>query len=104
MDFLDDVREQLTGAVTDYVQGGNVKLSVKTNYGPEIPLYTGSDGGQAEGGGFADLVGIKAQIIVRDKDGKVITTYGEPAPTEPLKAAALGLAVGTLVWVLWRAI
>lgn len=103
MDFLDDVREQLTGAVSDYVQGGNVNLFLKTNFGPEVPLYTGSDGSES-GGGLADLVGLKAQIIIKDKNGKTITTYGEPAPTEPLKAAALGLAAGMLLWFVWRAI
>lgn len=102
MDFLDDVRERLTEAANDYVTGGNVKLSVKTNYGPEVPLYSGSDGSEA--GGVASMLGIKAQIIVRDKEGKVITTYGEPAPTEPTKAAALGMAAGVLVWILWRAL
>lgn len=99
MDFLDDVKEVLT----DYVKGGNVQAFVKTNYGPEIPIYTGSDG-QASGGGVGDIIGLKAQIIIRDKSGKVISTYGEPAPTEPLKVAMLGMVVGTLAWVLWRAI
>lgn len=102
-DFLDDLREDVTALAKDYATGGGVQVYVKTNYGPELPVYTGIDQG-GDGPGLADVIGLKAQIIIKDKDGRVITKYGDPAPTEPLKAAALGLVVGTILWFAWRAI
>ena len=95
-DFLDDLR----GLATEYVQSGGVQVFVKTNYGPEIPVYTGADkSGQP---GIGDLLGVKAQVIVKKKSGKVVQTYGEPAPTEPLKVTAVLAVVAVLGIVIVR--
>lgn len=91
--------DELTGLVGDYVQSGNVQLYVKTNYGPEIPVYTGGSSEPSEGGAISDLVGFKAQIIVKNKKGEVLKTYGEPAPTEPLRVAALIAVLVGIIWV-----
>jgi hypothetical protein len=91
-----DILSDLKNLATEYVQSGGVQVFVKTNYGPELPVYTGTDKtGQP---GIADLLGLKAQVIVKNKSGKIIQTYGEPAPTEPLKVAAV-LAVVALLGV-----
>ncbi len=65
-----------------------MRLSIKTNLGPELPVYDGDSAG-----GLVGLLGIKAGVIVRAKDGSVITTYGDPPPTDPIKVALLARGV-----------
>lgn len=95
---MSDIISDLRNLATEYVQSGGVQVFVKTNYGPELPVYTGAGTSQPGEPGIGDLLGIKAQVIIRNKAGKVIQTYGEPAPTEPLKVAVL-LAVVALLGV-----
>lgn len=70
-----------------YVEGGGLRVYIKTNYGPEVPLYTGKgpdepDSGPGIGGAVADIVGFKAQVIIRDKNGKTLQTIGPDSPTD----------------------
>lgn len=91
---------QLVDLGTAYA-GDNVRAYIKTNLGPPIPIYTGASG---DGGGLLDLLGIKAGLIVTDGQGRTLATYGEPAETDPVRAAVLLLALGVSVFVLSRGI
>lgn len=98
--FFQDLTEGVLSIAGDYVRGGGVQVSVKTNLGPEIPIAAPGDG---QGGSpIADLVGLQAAVIVRNRDGEVITAYGDPPATDPVRAAAVALIVGGLVFVLVR--
>ena len=90
-DYVGDLKELVTG----YVEGGGLRVYVKTNYGPEIPLYTGK-GKDAPagpdfgiGGAVNKLIGFQAQVIVRDKNGKVLTKYGPDSPTDWVRVSVL---------------
>ena len=99
--YVGSVAEELIGIAGDYVRGGGVRVSVKTNFGPELPVY---DSGGAAGGGIAGVLGFKAGVIVRSKDGAVLATYGDPPPTEPLKVVALLALLALLGFVLIRGV
>lgn len=78
---------------------GGLRVSLKTNLGPEIPLYTpGTDSGP----GILPALGIKYALIVRDASGAVVTTYNDPPPTDPLKQAILWAALAGAAFVLIR--
>jgi len=101
MASLDDLIEIGTG----YLSSG-VVVEVKTNYGPAIPIYTGSSGdaGAPAGGGnpLWRLIGLKAGVVVRDRrNGNVLASYGGQPATDPVRVsiAASLLAVGVLVAV-----
>lgn len=103
---LDDV----LGIARSYVAGGGVRVAVKTNFGPELPVYAGelsrsggaSSGGQ--GGALSRLVGLKAAVIVRDGRGATLATYGDYPATEPLRAVLALLALGALGFILVRGV
>ena len=96
-DYLGD----LQGLLTRYLEGGGLQAYVKTNYGPEIPIYTG---GKSDGGGsvVGDLIGVRAQLIIRDAKGKTIKTLGDPAPTDPVRVAVLLALLALLGFVVVR--
>lgn len=104
---LDDI----LGIARSYVAGGGVRVSVKTNFGPELPVYAGqldrgggASGGQGGGFSISRLVGLKAAVIVRDGRGATIATYGDYPATEPLRAVLALLALGALGFVLVRGV
>lgn len=103
-ELLDDAFSLARG----YVRGGGLVVAVKTNYGPEIELgratlARGSDSQGGEGGaGLGALVGLKAAVIVRDGHGATLATYGDPPPTEPLRALAAALLAGGLIFLILR--
>jgi hypothetical protein len=88
---MDDFLQGLLGIARDTV--GRLDVSIKTNYGPEIPIPTSSDGQPP--GLFTRLIGFRGGIIIRNSRGEIIETVGDPAPTEPLRVAAL-IAVASL--------
>lgn len=94
---MDNWVEELKNLAGDYAASGNVQLFVKTNFGPEIPIFTGSDDDGSKS--VSDIIGLKAQVIVKNKNGETIKTFGEPAPTEPLKAAALIAVLIAIVYL-----
>ena len=71
---------------------GRLDVSIKTNYGPEISIPTSSNGQPP--GLITQLIGFRGGIIIRNSRGEVIETIGDPAPTEPLRVAALLVVVG----------
>ena len=104
-----ELLDSALGLARGYVRGGGIVVAVKTNYGPELPLFraalgrAGAGQGEAgEGGGLGALVGLKAAVIVRDGHGATLATYGDPPPTEPLRAIAAALLAGGLVFLILR--
>lgn len=95
----------------DYLRSG-VRVSVKTNYGPELPIFSGSaeggsgsSGGGRGGFGLGKLIGFKAAVIVRNRDGHVIATYGgTPPATEPVRLVGLLVVLGAIGFVLVRGV
>lgn len=108
-DYVGDLQQLVTG----YVEGGGLRVYLKTNYGPEIPLYTGKSKDSGSSLPSVDLgisdaiaraIGFKAQVIVRDAKGKTIAKYGPESPTDWVRVAValslLGL-VGFLIVRRW---
>ncbi len=93
MSFIDDLLGIGREALRDGLSGSTV--SVKTNYGPEFRIKT-------EGESGSDLLGIRAGLIIRNRNGQVIETVGDPAPTDPLKFGALVIVVVGVGFVLFR--
>lgn len=90
------VRE-LVGLAGDAIAAGT-SVSVKTNLGPELTI------GQGEGGLLRSL-GIRAVVIVRDRNGRELGTIGgEPPETDLLLAAAIAGAAALLVAFLARGV
>lgn len=98
-DYLGD----LLGLASSYVEQGGMQVFVKTNYGPEIPIYTGSSG-ESQGGAVSDLIGVKAQVIIRDAKGKTVKTIGQAAPTDPVRVAFLVALLGLIGFVVVRGV
>lgn len=102
-----DILDSVFGLARGYVRGGGLVVAVKTNYGPELPLFKAAiargQGGPGDGGGgLGALVGLKAAVIVRDGHGATLATYGDPPPTEPLRAIAAALLAGGLIFLILR--
>ena len=104
MDPLQSLLSSGLGIAEGYVAGG-ISVSVKTNYGPEIPIYSGAmSGGASTGAGgtpsspslLSTLLGLKAAVIVRDATGRTLTTFGTPPATDPVR---VGVALGIVALV-----
>lgn len=109
MSQVGDALDDILGIARSYVAGGGVRVSVKTNFGPELSVYAGelsrgASGGQGGGFSLSRLVGLKAAVIVRDGRGATIATYGDYPATEPLRAVLALLALGALGFVLVRGV
>lgn len=103
-DYLGDLQQLVTG----YVEGGGLRVYLKTNYGPEIPLYTGK--GQDTGPGvnlgisdaIAKAIGFQAQVIVRDARGKTVARYGPESPTDWVRVSVALALLGLVGFVIVR--
>lgn len=73
-------------------------VSVKTDVTPEVTVFD-ANAPIATGPGF-----LQAGIVVRDRTGKVIASYGDYPPINWFKVAALGLALAALGLVLVRGV
>jgi hypothetical protein len=99
--------DRALGLARDYV-GDGVRVSVKTNFGPELPVARaqlssgGGAGGEGSPGGISGLLGVKAAVIVRNKDGEILATYGEVPKTEPWRALVAILLVAGVGFLIVR--
>lgn len=93
-DYLAELQAAAMGKVT----GGDYKAYIKTNLGPAIPVYTGA----SDGPSLLDTLGITGGLVVTDKAGRVVTSFGKPSPTDPLKALFFWAALGGLLAVFGR--
>jgi hypothetical protein len=96
--YFGQLGADLLGIAREAVSSGGVRVYVKTNLGPEVRV-SGSDGR-----GLADALGIRAAVVVRDRDGRKIAGYGEYPATDPLRAGALWGAVALAVYLLLRGV
>lgn len=101
--YLQNLLEGALDIAGDYVRTG-VRVSIKTNLGPEIPVYSGDAGSSSGGASIAKLLGLRAGVIVRDARGGEIARLGDVAPTEPLKAVLAALVAAGLVFVIVRGV
>jgi hypothetical protein len=86
-----------------------VRLSIKTNYTPEIPIATAELTAGDRGGGsagrrsvVAELLGVKAAVIVRNQRGEIISTFGQAPKTDPVRAILALLIAGGVLFLLVR--
>ena len=100
MSVLRDILEVGQEAITIGLE--NVTVELKTNYGPAIPIPTSSDGEAS--GLVSSLIGLRGGLIIRNSRGEIIETVGDPAPTNPLRFAALLTVVGAGLFVVYRGI
>lgn len=99
-EYLESLGSQLGALAGDIVRSGGVRVYVKTNLGPEVAV-TGTGNAQR---GLLDLLGLKAAVVVRDRDGRRIAGYGDPPATDPFRVALLVTVAGALGFVLLRGV
>lgn len=97
-DYWQGLSESVSALARDAVSSGGVRVYVKTNFGPEFPVSGG------DGPGLAELVGLKAGVVVRDRRGAKLASYGGYPPTDPARVALLLALAGLLGFVLIRGV
>ena len=103
-----DVLGQLAGTAEGYLSGG-VTVAVKTNYSPQLTVYSGAAGGSGGAGGggsgglgqaVSNLVGMQVGVQVRDAHtGHLIASYGPNGgdpPTDWVRVAVLLAVLGAV--------
>jgi hypothetical protein len=65
---------------------GEARVTLESNVLPAVGLL-GGEGSSAPG--ILKSLGVRAGVVVRDLDGRVLARVGDPAPFEPLRAALL---------------
>lgn len=94
-----DILSELLQGAKSYTQG--LRVSLKSNLSErEIPVYTG----QGSGAGLLSKLGIEYALIVRDPQGRIVTTYNTPPPVDPTRRALLWALLGGLLFVLVRGV
>lgn len=96
MNVLDILKQ--VGETAYQAQTGGLRVSVKTNLGPEFDVWDG----RSKTGSLAQLLGIRGAIIVRDRDGKPIFVQGEPPATNWILTALYGAGIAYLGYLIWR--
>lgn len=91
-----DWSEALGQLAGELLESGGVQVWVKTNLGPPLRVAGGA------GGGLADALGLKAAVLVTDRQGRKLASYGTPPPTEPMRVALLIAVAGVLGFLLLR--
>lgn len=98
-DYLERLKDEALSIGRAAVDTGGVRVSIKTNLGPEIPVSLGGSQAEGEGGG---LLGFKAAVIIRDRKGQTVARYGKVPETEPFKVILLLAPLAILGLVLVR--
>jgi hypothetical protein len=96
-EYLAALGADLGELARDAFRSGGVRVFVKTNLGPEFPVSGG-------GGGLADALGLQAGVVLRDRQGNRIASYGGYPPTDPFRVALLVAAAGALGFLLLRGV
>ena len=79
------------------VLAGEVTATVETNLLPAVKVYGGEG---SSGPGILRALGIRAGVVVRHADGRVLARVGDPAPFQLWRLALLlGAAVAVVVVV-----
>lgn len=85
MSLLDDLK----AAATSAAENRGIRVLVKTNLGPAIPIYN-SDSPSSGGPSL-----VKAGVIVTDRSGKELATYGGRPKTDWLMVSGIVLMVAS---------
>jgi len=80
----------------DLLSAQAIRVTVKTNLGPEFQV--------GEGGGATRALGLKAAVIVRDRQGRVLFTHGDPPPTNYALAALFVAALALMGYWMVRGV
>lgn len=101
MSILDDVKE----LVVDSYERRGVKVYVKTDIGPEIKVFDSDAPVNKDGSDTSsDSQLIKYGVIVRDRKGKRIGSYGKYPDTNPIKLLIIAGVVGTGLFITLKGI
>ena len=82
--------------------GGDVRVFAKTNLGPFIPVYTGSDENAPPS--LLERLGVKSGLVIVNRKGETLYTIGEPAATDPIRSLIFWLLVALVLSILLRGI
>ena len=87
--------------IAGFARQKGYRVYLKTNLGPAVKVYDAAaiDDGAPN---LLEQFGFKQQIIIVDKSGAVVSTLGQPAPTDPLKSALVGALLVGVAGVLLR--
>lgn len=66
-----------------------VQVRLKTNVSPEVVLYDAAETSPT----LLEALGFRASLRLVDRDGKTLTTIGEPVSFNPVLAVAYGAAI-----------
>lgn len=94
----DSILSILGEKAVEYAADGNFRISIKTNLGPEIEIFSGEELAPDEtpSPSLLDRLGVESSIIVRNADGEIVTTYGDIPQTNLVKVTALGVSFSLL--------
>ncbi len=89
-----------------YLEEKDLRVTVKTNYGPAYSFSAIDNSETEQASGVTDrlleLIGFRASVLVTDRSGAVVASYGDPAPTEPKRQAAAAGAVLLIGFIFMR--
>jgi len=90
--------EYLQAAAGDALNKSGLEVVVKTNLGPELSVYKAGD--TSPPSPLTKLLRVGVQV--RDKSGRVLTSWGEWPPTSPYAVAGAAAAVLLLLYLVAR--
>jgi len=90
--------EYLQAAAGDALNKSGLEVVVKTNLGPELSVYKAGD--TSPPSPLAKLLRVGVQV--RDKSGRVLTSWGEWPATSPYAVAGAAAAVLLLLYIVAR--
>lgn len=91
----DNILDVLADVARGAAQGRGLRVQVKTNLGPAVTVYDYDDP-TSDGPAF-----VKAGVIVTDRFGKTMATYGKVPPTDYILVGSISaFAVMALVLIL----
>jgi hypothetical protein len=95
---------QLAKDAATYATGGGIVVSIRTNYTPELVIYDGKGGSDATKvkGLLSSLVGFRGGIVIRTRDGSTLQRFGDPAPLEHWRLAAVAVTIGLAAILITR--
>jgi hypothetical protein len=104
MSVAQQLAEGIAEIAGDYVRS-EISVRLESNALPAVTIYSGSEQATAGGGlGLASKLGIRGGVVVRNKAGKVLAKFGNPAAFDPLRAALVVGGASLAVWLVWRAL
>lgn len=98
--MANSLQNLLSSAAGNYLASSGLRAEIKTNLGPPVTIYNATPSGFS----IADALGIQAALVVRDANGNVLASYGDPPATDPVLVSALALAFLATAVLLYKLI